>query len=1680
MVEGRHEGVGSVRVGEVPMYANDVDPKVYRRRLFDWIRFQDLADRSSSKYLSLGQRVFAITSNIHGSAGQRLAHVTSMVHSDLTTNEYVAIVDEILDVIDPIDRESSFLETANAWKNLMNKYHKPHQAYDKYWSEFSTLAVKYANSHGKVATASAVQELIALLCVLNANLNRTEFGMVLQSAMRCDMESSSGRMNSYRINHGCLSSAGPMSARQVLSQVSHRKGPVVEDNSGVAEGADDQVQSTNDDGSMRDLVAALTVELADMETRNTAMSVKLADVLSTLGEEAEVQALVTDLKEVRVTVETSELCRKSCVNVVQQISTTKVTQPANPVRISKEEPHDVTPIITMESVRVALRRLDYGDKALSKYGDVSRSQLGGSPPYSEGGREALPDQAENLTRTQLANEMKGRCWICYGDHLAFQNTPCREKLMKMKVMQGSKPTTVDGDLNDGDAKGRSSVSKVSWGEEDRTTRTGITMMTKASLMVCIEDCDIIVDGGATSTVIGWRIYIEVCYRLNINPLIHNREKNDPKYHAFGTKENSSELQEIVGRCYIPVPIGKGRWLGVRALVVDGDVPFIMGKDALVSHGAVEDHKRNRITFRTIFGPATLNTSISHEDGHARIALGGLSAAANVAESMLVDMRSPKSDKDRDGRDLVQRIHARTHIHPDTCEMLLKRAGRWSKSANDELKRTVQSCHVCQKSGEPQKMNKFSLSKLNREFNDVVEIDIMYWGKKMMLHAVDTATGYSEIVMVSSRKLTTLLSVLDKMWCLRHGSPTKFKGDQEFNKKPLKDWMKHRGCQFVPVPSRRHNKSGVVERKNRVVKDALEKLDIDPLHARLHFSHKLSLAVFTSNILYGGKMLSSFEQVRGFTPSLQGSDKKGVPQSVLTAHKEMEARRLLSRMLKSKSTKPYLTDFVVGQRVLVLIPGGKRPRGVWSEETITEAGEKHSIVVGNGRRRKVIAREDVRTLPTSDLGKTTVRAEHGIIRKVLKKTHRKTNVERVGCSEDDPSEPSYGDENVEQASEDESTVREARTSVDENAVTEGSRSASVSLADEKAVTGGNYARIPEEEVSSEVDEQIRDDGQSGERSASDDEEGKNEKLQDDVPRTRYGRQIVEPDRYTGISKSMLDMVESEEKYLKLAYDQFKGGQFYARQAPFIPKWILEKADREELSKNWSSNMVEVDLNDVPKDANVIGSHFVYKIKVDHDTIDGKEVRRLKLKSRLCVHGNKDSERESMRTDAAVVSHMGFRVVYSVSCTFVMVIGQGDVRGAYTQSGEAKRKVFVRPPFKIGGTLKYWLLKITSYGIVSAGRKWQRKSDYIVKDVLDMDIVLGMPQLFVRPSVFPGPRALLAKYVDDLLCSAKTTNLLGKMRSGVESVVELGAWKEWPDVLDVNSTEVVQTPTGVTVTAKRLKKEVELVVISPSRRKDISAEVTEAETRSVRSMAGKLGYIGVAISPLAAFAASYVQQILPKMTIAGLKHANGVVRDVLRRDCSLEYVMPTAMELRNARIAVFSDAGYPHTGVEKKVAQEGCIVGVAFGTQKGAPYHVLGWLSRKQRRVSNSSIQAECIAAVTSVGYGTHAAKVWANVTGKVIPITIVVDSLGLHRTLSTQATPTDMGSAHDIHALRVDYESGVIDSVSWIAGKKNPADPLTKPHAGETAGILTEMLVSGRLPSDINVLRCYGKALDEED
>ncbi len=97
-----------VRTGEPPIFGNMRNPKLYRRELIEWVKFQDMTVKDSSKYLTLEQHVIAITSKIFGSTKLRMANVMYMMHSRMTEEEYADIIDYIFQTIDLVDKESLF------------------------------------------------------------------------------------------------------------------------------------------------------------------------------------------------------------------------------------------------------------------------------------------------------------------------------------------------------------------------------------------------------------------------------------------------------------------------------------------------------------------------------------------------------------------------------------------------------------------------------------------------------------------------------------------------------------------------------------------------------------------------------------------------------------------------------------------------------------------------------------------------------------------------------------------------------------------------------------------------------------------------------------------------------------------------------------------------------------------------------------------------------------------------------------------------------------------------------------------------------------------------------------------------------------------------------------------------------------------------------------------------------------------------------------------------------------------------------------------------------------------------------------------------------------------------------------------------------------------------------------
>jgi hypothetical protein len=145
----------------------------------------------------------------------------------------------------------------------------------------------------------------------------------------------------------------------------------------------------------------------------------------------------------------------------------------------------------------------------------------------------------------------------------------------------------------------------------------------------------------------------------------------------------------------------------------------------------------------------------------------------------------------------------------------------------------------------------------------------------------------------NRDLELLASTFEREWVHVHGPPAEVSGDQEFAQGYFQNMLRSHNIAFREQGARRHNKTGVVERGNGVLKVFVKRLVLDIQSqvagsATIVFtvSESVSQATYFKNMLVGNKMLSAFEQCRGYRPSLCGLHRCMVTPERVAAHDEM--------------------------------------------------------------------------------------------------------------------------------------------------------------------------------------------------------------------------------------------------------------------------------------------------------------------------------------------------------------------------------------------------------------------------------------------------------------------------------------------------------------------------------------------------------------------------------------------------------------------------------------------------------------------------------------------------------------------------------------------------------------------------------------------------------------------------
>lgn len=270
------------------------------------------------------------------------------------------------------------------------------------------------------------------------------------------------------------------------------------------------------------------------------------------------------------------------------------------------------------------------------------------------------------------------------------------------------------------------------------------------------------------------------------------------------------------------------------------------------------------------------------------------------------------------------------------------------------KEIVDSCPVGAKSGLSISSKKVSPSHVCPSFNKNVHADFMFVEirkpRTLILHIVDAGTRYLECIIVGKPCGKEMAIVIETGWLWRHGARRQFSTDSEFSKRPMRKFFGTHNITLAEEPVGRHNKTGINERKHRTAKNILGRRQNGISNAP--DATLLPRVTFFSNSSHGSSVISAFEPVSGYKPSILGSIRFLVSEKLIKAYKEREYARVLLRLLKSRSPNTATADILPPGTPTHYFYQSSKPTGLvkWKEKEVVEA-QSHLVQILTDKDRK---------------------------------------------------------------------------------------------------------------------------------------------------------------------------------------------------------------------------------------------------------------------------------------------------------------------------------------------------------------------------------------------------------------------------------------------------------------------------------------------------------------------------------------------------------------------------------------------------------------------------------------------------------------------------------------------------------------------------------------------------------
>ncbi|VVT49811.1 uncharacterized protein SAPINGB_P002455 [Magnusiomyces paraingens] len=372
----------------------------------------------------------------------------------------------------------------------------------------------------------------------------------------------------------------------------------------------------------------------------------------------------------------------------------------------------------------------------------------------------------------------------------------------------------------------------------------------------------------------------------------------------------------------------------------------------------------------------------------------------------------------------------------------------------------------------------------------------------------------------------------------------------------------------------------------------------------------------------------------------------------------------------------------------------------------------------------------------------------------------------------------------------------------------------------------------------------------------------------------------------------------------------------------------------------------ELVDLPPGRKAINSKWVFKVKRKADG----SIERYKARL-VCIGFSQVEGIDYTETFAPVVRYETVRIVLAIAAQFGFQVHHMDVETAFL-NGDLKEDIYMRQPkgFVVKGQeSKVCHLKKSLYGLKQAPLCWNEK---IHGALVKLGFIRNESDYGVYTKGSGSTMVIIALYVDDLLISGNSSEVIAKTKSSLSSMFKM---KDLGPVEQFLGMRVKQSPYHITVDVSRYIFDVleefgmqncsSVKTPLPTRDlSDFSESDSATDASMYRSIIGKLIYAANCARPDLAVAVSFLCRYMQSPKSIHMEAAKHTLRYLKgTAELGLEYRAQKVYKLVG-----YSDADYAQDKQDRK-----SFTGYVF-ILSGGP---ITWACRKQVSPASSSVESE---------------------------------------------------------------------------------------------------------------------------